>query len=543
MRLFIQKKFSLTCLVWLILLSGFYVARAQLNETDKLTASDAAAGDIFGIQVDISGNYAIVGAYNNSLPGSGAVTGSGSGGILGATYIFKRNPGGHWNEVNKFVPAYLYVPETGMGAAVAIDGDLAASGAVYLDNIQDAVYIYKNTGGTWEHLIRLHEPILGFGSALDISGNRVIVGAPTGGSGDAFGRGKAFIYEYSGDPGYMGWTNKTVLLSSDAPSKNFFGQNAAIHGDFAAVTAGGDIYNNLAGNAVFIFERDGSGNWNEVQKITPPTGSTEDGFGVSLAISGNRLIIGASGVENAGVTTGTVYVYERTAPGVWSPTATLFASDGAQFDSFGFEADIHNNKIIVGSRNDDDDGEDSGSAYLFTHDGTSWNETAKYTASDAAAGDRFGRDVGITDYYAIAGALSDDDAGMSSGSAYILQHQALILPGIFLPRLIIRVFPNPNFGEFIIGATIVKPFEDNPKEELSIDFIKDQQTIETNWSIVPKTAKLSITTSSGEEILSQKVKLPYMEEVDLTYYGPGIYYVTIDSGDMQETVRVIVEAE
>ena len=525
----------LILLVWILTLISIAPGFSQMNETFKLTAGDASAGDSFGRRVAISGNYAIVGAISKDEPSAGSTLG-----LIGAAYMFQRNSTGSWTEVQKFLPAFLYVPETNFGASVAIDGDLAAVGAYYLANLQDAVYVYGNSGGTWNHLIRLYEPVKGFGNDVDLSGNRLIVGAAVGGEGSDFGKGKAFIYEYSGEAGFMGWTDKTVLESSDAPAANFFGSSVAINGDYAAVSASGDI-NTLAGQAVFVFERDGMGNWNEVQKITPPSGLLTDGFGTSsLSLDGNRLVIGAASAQVGGVSKGIAYVYERNATGMWVLAEALTASDGAQFDSFGSNADIQGNKIIVGSRNDDDDGDASGAAYLYTFNGTTWTETSKYIASDAAAGDRFGQGVAISDYYAIVGAPSNDDAGSSSGSAYIFQHRRLIP---ILPRLIIRIFPNPNFGRFYVGAAVVQPFEENPDEQLEMKFIQEKNTIKSNWEIIPTKAKATIKNSNGKELLSKDIELPLLKPIDLTKYGPGLYYLTIDTGELKSTRRILVEKQ
>ncbi len=521
----------LTLLLALFLSSTAY---SQFNETAKLTASDAATTDFFGASVDISGNYAIVGAYGNDLPGSGSVAASGTPNPLGSVYIFQRS-GGTWNEIQQFFPAYMYVPETGFGVSTAIEGDLAAAGAYYLDNIQDAVYVYKNDGGTWSHLIRLYEPVKGFGSDVDISGNRVIVGAPVGGEGSAFGQGRAFIYEYSGDPGYLGWTVVHELASSDAPAANFFGQNVAISGDYAAVSANGDI-NSLAGQAVFIFERDGSGNWNEVQKLTAPSASLNDGFGSSVSLDGDRLIVGSSFAQNGGVETGAVYVYERNGSGTWNLTSTLLASDGVFNDSFGWNADLKGDKVIVGTRYNDDDGTNSGSAYIFSYNGTTWTESGKYTASDAAENDNFGDDVAIDDYFAIAGAPGNDDAGSSSGSAYILQHQRFIP---LLPRLILRVFPNPNQGRFFIGSALVKPSGEG--EQLKMDFNQKEGTVKSNWEIIQTKAQITLTNAYGKELISRTIELPFLQLVDISRFGPGTYFVTVETEDMEKTVRVLVE--
>ncbi len=399
-------------------------------------------------------------------------------------------------------------------------------------------------------MIRLYEPIKGFGANLDLDGNRLIVGAPVGGAGADFGRGKVFIYEYSGDPGFSGWTTKTTLVSSDAPNAYFFGTGVAISGDYAAGSASGDI-NTGVGESVFIFERDGSGVWNEVEKLTAPSGLPYEFFGAGLAMDGNRLVVGASNVTIGGVKSGAVYVYERNLAGNWLLTATLSPSDGDTFDGFGSNVDINGNKIIVGSRNDDDDGMNSGAAYIFEYSGGTWTETQKYTASDAAASDNFGTDVSISDVYAIAGANGDDDLGSASGSAYILQH-GVVIPPVPIPRLILRIFPNPNFGRFLIGAAVIQDKGKqegngrNSREERGnkgdvVNFNEKSMTVTTSEIIISQTALLTISNSKGEVILEEKIKVPFLKPFDLTAYGPGIYFVHIKAGDLEETQRVLVK--
>lgn len=99
--------------------------------------------------------------------------------------------------------------------------------------------------------------------------------------------------------------------------------------------------------------------------------------------------------------------------------AKLTASDGAAFDLFGGSVSISGDTAVVGSRGDDDAGADSGSVYVFVRSGTTWTEQAKLTASDAASFDGFGFSVAVSGDTAVVGSRRDDDAGTSSGSAYV----------------------------------------------------------------------------------------------------------------------------
>ena len=93
------------------------------------------------------------------------------------------------------------------------------------------------------------------------------------------------------------------------------------------------------------------------------------------------------------------------------------ASDGAANDLFGYAVAVGSGRIVVGARDDDDSSANSGSAYIFDLDGT---QLAKITASDATSGDEFGTAVAVGSGRIVVRAPLDDDNGSDSGSAYIL---------------------------------------------------------------------------------------------------------------------------
>ena len=94
----------------------------------------------------------------------------------------------------------------------------------------------------------------------------------------------------------------------------------------------------------------------------------------------------------------------------------ITASDGAASDYFGYSVAVGSGRIVVGAYQDDDNGSNSGSAYIFDLDG---NQLSKITASDGAASDRFGGSVAVGSGRIVVGAYGDDDDGEASGSAYI----------------------------------------------------------------------------------------------------------------------------
>ena len=174
-----------------------------------------------------------------------------------------------------------------------------------------------------------------------------------------------------------------------------------------------------AGSA-YVFTRDGSGLWRQQAKLTASDAAEDDEFGRSVAISGDTVVIGACGNEVAGSDSGSAYVFTSDGSGSWTQQAKLTASDAASSDNVGYSVAVSGDTAVIGAWGDAEGGSSSGSAYVFTRDGSgSWTQQAKLTASDAAAGDAFGRSVAVSGDTAVIGANWDDNPGLNSGSVYV----------------------------------------------------------------------------------------------------------------------------
>ncbi len=207
------------------------------------------------------------------------------------------------------------------------------------------------------------------------------------------------------------WTEQDKLLPDDSTAYDYFGDSVSISGDYAIVGSG-----NKDGNkgAAYVFIRSDT-DWTQQEKLTASDGVGGDYFGYSVSIKGDSAIVGARGV---GGTTGAAYVFVRSGTD-WAQQDKLVASDGAGIDWFGCSVSIDGDHAIVGAYQDDDNGSNSGSAYVFARSGTDWTQQEKYAADDGAANDELGYSVAISGDYAIVGAHRDDDQGIESGSAYI----------------------------------------------------------------------------------------------------------------------------
>jgi len=212
------------------------------------------------------------------------------------------------------------------------------------------------------------------------------------------------------------------LTASDGAEDDYFGGSAAIDGDTVVIGACRDDDGGSSSGSVYVLRTtDGGATYRQVAKLTAADAAASDYFGVSVAIAGGTIVVGAYGDDDAGSTSGSAYVFRTTDGATYVEVAKLTASDAATADRFGRSVAIDGNTIVVGADQYYSSG--SGSAYVFltTDDGTTYVEVAKLTASDAAAYDRFGISVAIDGATIVVGAFTDDDAGSNSGSTYVFR--------------------------------------------------------------------------------------------------------------------------
>jgi hypothetical protein len=147
-------------------------------------------------------------------------------------------------------------------------------------------------------------------------------------------------------------------------------------------------------------------------KITASDAAADDQFGSSVAVGCGRIVVGARLDDDDGSSSGSAYIFDLDG----NQLTKITASDATVADFFGESVAVGSGRIVVGAYQDDDNGTSSGSAYIFDLDG---NQLAKITASDGAASDLFGESVAVGSGRIVVGASGNDDAGSSSGSAYI----------------------------------------------------------------------------------------------------------------------------
>ena len=381
----------------------------------KIAASDGDASDQFGISVAISGNNALVGAGREDSNAADS----------GSAYLYQYNSNtSTWDET-KIIASDGAIADR-FGESVGISGNNALIGAALDEDngsFSGSAYLYSIAKLKQINDVKLTasdgDADDRFGDSIAISGNNAIVGAHQD-DDDGTGSGSAYLYQYNPNTGL--W-DETKITAGDAAAGDRFGYSVAISGNNALVGAYLDDDNGSNSGSAYLYQYNPDTNaWDET-KITASDGASPDNFGYSVAISGNNALVGAYLDDDNGSNSGSAYLYQYNPDtNAWDETK-ITAGDAAADDRFGNSVAISGNNVLVGAYQDDDNGADSGSAYLYQYnpDTNTWDET-KITAGDAAASDRFGGSVAISGNNVLVGAFQDDDNGNDSGSAYLYQY-------------------------------------------------------------------------------------------------------------------------
>jgi hypothetical protein len=202
-----------------------------------------------------------------------------------------------------------------------------------------------------------------------------------------------------------------IMTASDGSANDAFGWAVAISDDtFAASAPYADDGISTDSGAVYVFVRSGAV-WIQQTKLTPADPENNLYFGRSIALAGDRLIVGAPG---DGTVQDRVYVFQRSGT-IWTQTARLSASDGAPPDNFGWSVSMSGQHVLVGAPGNINATAIQGAAYLFGWNGTAWSQVNKWTAPGTDAAEAFGHSVDLDDQTAVIGTNSLSH----SGSVYV----------------------------------------------------------------------------------------------------------------------------
>ena len=289
----------------------------NMTQKAKLTASDMAEDDNFGFSVAVSGGVVVVGAPSNSPGGTNDA---------GAAYVFVKPVGG-WGDMiqtakltasDKAVDDYF-------GDSVAVSGSVVVVGAPFASpggtSSAGAAYVFVKPVGGWGDMTQTARLTASdkdvcdfFGSSVAISGSVVVVGAPLNSPGGTTSTGATYIF-VKPVGGWGNMTQKAKLTASDKAAGDYFGGSVAISGDVVVVGAPyADPGGTGTAGAAYVFVKPGGGwaNMTQTAKLTASDKAAGDWFGISVAISGDVVVVGAEYADPGGtIDAGAAYMFEN----------------------------------------------------------------------------------------------------------------------------------------------------------------------------------------------------------------------------------------
>jgi hypothetical protein len=222
------------------------------------------------------------------------------------------------------------------------------------------------------------------GRSIAVDPFRLIVGANGDGSSGA-------VFAYKKQAG--SWNLQQVFKGLDTLAGDFFAWDVALDGTTLLVGASQHDTIGFNSGAAYLFEEVG-GSWVQTDKLLAPDGAASDKFGYSVALEGDVLVVSAPFTGDNGTNSGSAYVY-RDVAGNWSFEQELHASTADANDQFGWEVAIKNGRIVATAIADEDGVVETGAAFSFGWNGSSWVEDQRVLPVGGAGGDRFGWDIDL----------------------------------------------------------------------------------------------------------------------------------------------------
>jgi lipopolysaccharide export system protein LptA len=248
--------------------------------------------------------------------------------------------------------------------------------------------------------------------SVAVSGDTAVVGSAQSEVGSNTDQGWVFVMVRSGTT----WTQQQVLTASDGAPFDRFGSKVLISGDTLFVTAGGD---DSSRGSVYVYQRIGT-TWVQQPKILAPDGVSLDIFGTDISLSGDTLVVGASGDSGPLTGQGSAYVFVRSGT-TWLFQQRLVASDAEQNAAFGSQVAISGETISISAPRDDvGTNIDQGSAYAFVRSGTTWTQQQKLDAPEGTTTKFFGNAIAISGDTIVVGAPRYTVGGnVAEGAAFV----------------------------------------------------------------------------------------------------------------------------
>ncbi|MCK4873037.1 MAG: right-handed parallel beta-helix repeat-containing protein [Phycisphaerales bacterium] len=307
------------------------------------------------------------------------------------------------------------------GVSTAISGDWVVCGASHDDdggNASGSAYVFQREGITWVQYAKLTaddaEISDWFGHSASIDGDYLVIGAYGDDELDADDSGSVYVFHLEETV----WVQQQKLRASDAEQADQFGLSVAISGDTIVVGAPQDDDGGEGSGSVYVFRRTDA-TWSQEAKLTPDDPGEDDQFGTAVAIDGDAVIVGVPFDDGLGADAGTAYLFQRTDT-TWTQEVELTVDDVVTGYQFGGAVYVNGDVAVIGAWQGPSGG--PGAVYILRWDGFVWSEEAALQASDGAPGEQFGRTVAIDgDCLLVTAPLHDGSADMT-GAAYIFRY-------------------------------------------------------------------------------------------------------------------------
>ena len=425
-----------------ILITGFLFTLFNLQTLGGLKISGAPtalppAHSMFGWAVTLHGEFAAVSAPNESYNDLM---------LAGAVYVY-RITDGNWKFFQKILPADPSNMKL-FGSALKLNGLTLLVGAPNDGGKTGSAYVFQFNGTSWEQTQKIVPinpvPFQLFGATVDLGYNYALISTI---SKDDQGVASGSIYQYKVTSD--NWIPEKVIVSPEKNENDLFGACISIvsadHFLVGAPRANGQIAN---GGAIYSYTKT-DGNWGVNQKIAPSNGRTDGFFGSAGSFSGDRLLVGAMQESADSIKSGTAYLYHLDETGKWSFEQQLFPENQRNNDYFGISVLLNGEIAIIGSPKWDN-GEfnsDMGSADLFYLTEGQWKLSGKIIPEDGAPDDHFGMAMATDKNKLVIGSRFDDNPHFNNGSVQFFDLRLLIPESArnSLPKTIALLsnYPNP----------------------------------------------------------------------------------------------------
>ncbi len=331
----------------------------------------------------------------------------------GTVYLYRSDGDGSWSEAARLNASDAEEGDRFGRALAAGDGDLWI-GATVKDSSTGAAYLFERSdGGEWRQADRFQPEDLEAGDSFGRTAARDGDFALVSSWGHRDGRGAVYVFRR--DPESGQWSRYDKLMAEDAASEDYFGGSVAVRGDRALI--GAPQKGDQAG-AVYVFEHDAeAGAWEQAASLRAGSAGSNARFGSSSLLLGDRLVVGAPGYDSF---SGAVFTYRWSEEeGGWEPESRLLPFDGRQGARFGSSLGRSGEELWVGAPGADG----AGRVYRYRRDGSGgeWRAATKLSPAGAEEGDGFASTLAIGPE-AVAAGLTGDDYG--AGTAMILEREA-----------------------------------------------------------------------------------------------------------------------